>query len=179
MRWDGLKARIGKTRNACNIWVGKSVRRWLRVRFRRSWEGNVENVFRGMGLDTVDWIHLTRDRDSVTWRRTRILRAMKDEHLTDTAAAWGWTLLHYWRQVASATSPYIPHVPAQTPGRFVPWASVCAILISDVFGLSTWADTIACIPGNFAQVKSYWLVLGKVEVRVPAVMMHLMTFLTP
>jgi hypothetical protein len=66
MRWAGLVARIGATRNACRILVGKPEEKRPLGRPRRRWVDNIKMVLKEIEWDGVDWIELAQDRDE--WR---------------------------------------------------------------------------------------------------------------
>jgi hypothetical protein len=63
MRWAGHVARMGKTRNAYRILVGKPEGKRPLARPRNSWVDNIKMGLREMGWDGVDWIELAQDRD--------------------------------------------------------------------------------------------------------------------
>jgi hypothetical protein len=66
MRWAGHVARMGETRTAYRILVGKPEgRRPLGIP-RRRWVDNIKMDLRETGWDGRDWIKLTQDRDQ--WR---------------------------------------------------------------------------------------------------------------
>jgi transcription termination factor 2 len=66
MRWAGHVARMGETRNAYRILVGKLEGKRPLGRPRRRWVGNVKMDLREIGWDGMDWIKLAQDRDQ--WR---------------------------------------------------------------------------------------------------------------
>jgi hypothetical protein len=66
MRWAGHVARMGETRNAYRILVGKPERKRPLRRPRRSWVDNIKTDLREIGWDGVDWVDLAKDRDH--WR---------------------------------------------------------------------------------------------------------------
>jgi hypothetical protein len=66
MRWGGHVARMGKTRNAYRILVGKPEGKRPLGRPRRRWVDNIKIDLRELGWDGVDWIDLAQDR--VQWR---------------------------------------------------------------------------------------------------------------
>jgi hypothetical protein len=66
MRWAGHVARMGETRNAYRILVGKPEGKRPLGRPRRRWVGNIKIDLRGIGWDGVDLIELALDRDQ--WR---------------------------------------------------------------------------------------------------------------
>jgi hypothetical protein len=63
MRWEGHVARIGETRNACRILVGKPEGKRLLGRQRRRWMDNIKFDLRGIECDGMDWIDLAQDWD--------------------------------------------------------------------------------------------------------------------
>jgi hypothetical protein len=65
MRWAGHVARIGETRNACRILVGKPEGTRPLGRPRRRWVGNIKIDLRGIGWDSMDWIDLAQHRDQL------------------------------------------------------------------------------------------------------------------
>ncbi|KAJ4440260.1 hypothetical protein ANN_08399 [Periplaneta americana] len=67
LRWAGRVARMGESRNAYRVLVGRpEVKRPL-GRLRRRWEGNIKMDLREVGYDDRDWINLAQDRDR--WRQ--------------------------------------------------------------------------------------------------------------
>jgi hypothetical protein len=58
MRWTGHVARMGETKNACRILVGKP-----EGRPRRKWVNNIKMGLREIGWGDMDWIDLAEDRD--------------------------------------------------------------------------------------------------------------------
>jgi hypothetical protein len=66
MRRAGDVARIGETRNAYRILVGKPEGKRPLGRPRRRWVDNRKMDLREIGWDGVDWIELAQDRDQ--WR---------------------------------------------------------------------------------------------------------------
>jgi hypothetical protein len=65
-RWAGLVARIGKRRGVYRVLVGKPEGKKPLWRPRRRWDDNIEMDFQELGCGDMDWIDLSRDRDS--WR---------------------------------------------------------------------------------------------------------------
>ncbi|KAJ4448244.1 hypothetical protein ANN_10258 [Periplaneta americana] len=66
LRWAGHVARMGESRNAYRVLVGRpEVKRPL-GRPRRRWEDNIKMDLREVGCDDRDWINLAQDRDR--WR---------------------------------------------------------------------------------------------------------------
>ncbi|KAJ4433050.1 hypothetical protein ANN_15307 [Periplaneta americana] len=63
MRWAGHVARMGESRNAYRVLVGRSEGKSSLGRPRRRWEDNIEMDLRNVGYDDRDWINLAQDRD--------------------------------------------------------------------------------------------------------------------
>ncbi|KAJ4429614.1 hypothetical protein ANN_21800, partial [Periplaneta americana] len=57
LRWAGYVARMGESRNAYRVLVGRP---------RRRWEDNIKMNLREVGYDDREWINLAQDRDQ--WR---------------------------------------------------------------------------------------------------------------
>jgi hypothetical protein len=66
MRWAGHVARMGETRNAYRMLVGKPEGKRTLGRPRRRWVDNIKMDLRDLGWDGMDWIDLAQDRDQ--WR---------------------------------------------------------------------------------------------------------------
>ncbi|KAJ4439183.1 hypothetical protein ANN_15142 [Periplaneta americana] len=66
LRWAGHVARMGESRNAYRVLVGKPEGKRPLGRPRRRWEGNIKMDLREVGYDDRDWINLAEDRDQ--WR---------------------------------------------------------------------------------------------------------------
>jgi hypothetical protein len=66
MRWAGHVARMGETRNAYRILVGKPEGKRPLGRPRRMWVDNIKMDLGEIGWDGMDWIELAQDRDQ--WR---------------------------------------------------------------------------------------------------------------
>ncbi|KAJ4448438.1 hypothetical protein ANN_10454 [Periplaneta americana] len=64
LRWAGHVARMGESRNAYRVLVGRPEGKRLLGRPRRRWEDKMD--LREVGYDDRDWINLTQDRDR--WR---------------------------------------------------------------------------------------------------------------
>jgi hypothetical protein len=60
MIWAGHDPRIGKMRNAHNIFVGKHEGKKALGRFMRRREDNIRMDFREIRWEGVDWMHLAR-----------------------------------------------------------------------------------------------------------------------
>jgi hypothetical protein len=66
MRWAGHVTRMGETRNAYRILVGKPEEKSPLGRQRRRWVDNIKMDLRETGWDGMNWIELAQDRDQ--WR---------------------------------------------------------------------------------------------------------------
>jgi hypothetical protein len=55
MRWAGFVARMGETRNAYRILVGKPEGKRQLGRSRRRWVDNIKIDLREIGWDGLDW----------------------------------------------------------------------------------------------------------------------------
>jgi hypothetical protein len=66
MRLAGHVARMGETRNAYRILVGKPEGKRPLGRPRRRWVDNIKMDLREIGWNGMDWIELAQDRDQ--WR---------------------------------------------------------------------------------------------------------------
>jgi hypothetical protein len=58
MRWAGHVARMGETRNAYRILLGKPEGKRPLGRSRRRWVDNIKMDLREIGWDGMDWIKL-------------------------------------------------------------------------------------------------------------------------
>ncbi|KAJ4437465.1 hypothetical protein ANN_17609 [Periplaneta americana] len=66
LRWAGHVARMGESRNAYRVLVGRPEGKRPSGRPRRRWEDNIKLDLRELGYDDRDWINLAQDRDR--WR---------------------------------------------------------------------------------------------------------------
>ncbi|KAJ4428782.1 hypothetical protein ANN_25775 [Periplaneta americana] len=66
LRWAGQVARMGESRNAYRVLVGRPKGKRPLGRPRRRWEDNIKMDLREVGYDDREWIHLAQDRDQ--WR---------------------------------------------------------------------------------------------------------------
>jgi hypothetical protein len=66
IRWAWHVARMGETRNAYRILVGKPERKRPLRRSRRRWVNYIKTDLREIGWDGMDWIGLAQNRDQ--WR---------------------------------------------------------------------------------------------------------------
>jgi hypothetical protein len=63
MRWAGHVARLGETRNAYRILVGKPEGKRPLGRPRQRWVDNIKMDLGEIGRDGTDWTELAQDRD--------------------------------------------------------------------------------------------------------------------
>ncbi|KAJ4441857.1 hypothetical protein ANN_11716, partial [Periplaneta americana] len=66
LRWAGHVARMGESRNAYRVLVGRQEGKRPLGRPRRRWEDNIKMDLREVRYDDRDWINLAQDRDQ--WR---------------------------------------------------------------------------------------------------------------
>ncbi|KAJ4436798.1 hypothetical protein ANN_16930 [Periplaneta americana] len=66
LRWAGHVARMGESRNAYRVLVGRPEGKRPLGRPRRRWEDNIKMDLRKVGYDDRDWLNLAQDRDR--WR---------------------------------------------------------------------------------------------------------------
>ncbi|KAJ4429544.1 hypothetical protein ANN_21713 [Periplaneta americana] len=66
LRWAGYVARMGESRNAYRVLVGRPEGKRPLGRPRRRWEDNIKMDLREVGYDDRGWINLAQDRDQ--WR---------------------------------------------------------------------------------------------------------------
>ncbi|KAJ4447111.1 hypothetical protein ANN_09111 [Periplaneta americana] len=66
LRWAGHVPRMGESRNAYRVLVGRPEGKRPLGRPRRRWEDNIKMDLREVGYDDRDWINLAQDRDR--WR---------------------------------------------------------------------------------------------------------------
>ncbi|KAJ4429551.1 hypothetical protein ANN_21720 [Periplaneta americana] len=66
LRWAGHVARMGESRNAYRVLVGRPEGKRPLGRPRRRWKDNIKMNLREVGYDDRDWINLAQDRDQ--WR---------------------------------------------------------------------------------------------------------------
>ncbi|KAJ4443398.1 hypothetical protein ANN_05066 [Periplaneta americana] len=66
LRWAGHVARMGESRNAYRVLVGRPEGKRPLGRPRRRWENNIKMDLREMGYDDREWINFAQDRDQ--WR---------------------------------------------------------------------------------------------------------------
>ncbi|KAJ4427608.1 hypothetical protein ANN_25256 [Periplaneta americana] len=66
LRWAGHVARMGESRNAYRVLVGRPEGKRPLGMPRRRWEDNIKMDLREVGCDDRDWINLAQDRDR--WR---------------------------------------------------------------------------------------------------------------
>ena len=64
MRWAGHVARMGERRDVCRVLVGKPEGKRPLGKHWPRWEDNIKMDLQEVGCGCMDWIELTRDRDS-------------------------------------------------------------------------------------------------------------------
>ncbi|KAJ4429512.1 hypothetical protein ANN_21681 [Periplaneta americana] len=80
LRWAGHVARMGETRNAYRVLVGRPEGKRPLGRPRRRWEDNIKMDLREVGYDDRDWINLAQDRCLKIWcELKKIFGAKRDE----------------------------------------------------------------------------------------------------
>ncbi|KAJ4445651.1 hypothetical protein ANN_12334, partial [Periplaneta americana] len=80
LRWAGHVARMGESRNAYRVLVGRPEGKRPLVRPRRRWEDNIKMDLRKVGYDDRDWINLAQDRDQRRACHFAILGSSIDIH---------------------------------------------------------------------------------------------------
>ncbi|KAJ4446942.1 hypothetical protein ANN_13644 [Periplaneta americana] len=92
LRWAGHVARMGESRNAYRVLVGRPERKRPLGRPRRRWEDNIKMDLREVGYDDRDWINLAQDRDQ--WqayvRAAMNLRFLKTQQGRQIFAVRSW-----------------------------------------------------------------------------------------
>ncbi|KAJ4426496.1 hypothetical protein ANN_27310, partial [Periplaneta americana] len=63
LRWAGLVARMGESRNAYRVLVGRPEGKRRLGRPRRRWEDNIKMYLREVGYDDRDWINLAQEQE--------------------------------------------------------------------------------------------------------------------
>ncbi|KAJ4438662.1 hypothetical protein ANN_14609 [Periplaneta americana] len=66
LRWAGHVARMGESRNAYSVLIGRPEGKRPLGRPRRRWEDNIKMDLREVGYDDREWINFAQDRDQ--WR---------------------------------------------------------------------------------------------------------------
>ncbi|KAJ4443710.1 hypothetical protein ANN_05385 [Periplaneta americana] len=103
LRWAGHVARMGESRNAYRVLVGRPEGKRPLGRPRRRWEDNIKMDLREVGYDDRDWLNLAQDRDR--WRAYSDVEAKRQGswHLQRPLA------LSSWRGNNSSFFAVIPH----------------------------------------------------------------------
>ncbi|KAJ4451034.1 hypothetical protein ANN_02470 [Periplaneta americana] len=91
LRWAGHVARMGESRNAYRVLVGRPEGKTPLGRPRRRWEDNIKMDLREVRYDDRDWINLAQDRDQ-WWAYVRAAMNLREararlQHLQDLLAA--------------------------------------------------------------------------------------------
>ncbi|KAJ4440062.1 hypothetical protein ANN_08193 [Periplaneta americana] len=100
LRWAGHVARMGESRNAYRVLVGRPEGKRPLERPRRRWE-DIKMYLREVGYDDRDWINLAQDRDR--WR-AYVRAAMNLRSRLRAAADFG--LPGMWSLVAGGSAMY-------------------------------------------------------------------------
>ncbi|KAJ4426768.1 hypothetical protein ANN_26567 [Periplaneta americana] len=101
LRWAGHVARMGESRNAYRVLVGRPEGKRPLGRPRRRWEDNIKMDLRDMGYDDREWINLAQDRDQ--WRAyVRAAMNLRKDEVTGE-----WRKLHNAELHAFYPSPDI------------------------------------------------------------------------
>ncbi|KAJ4450629.1 hypothetical protein ANN_02057 [Periplaneta americana] len=80
LRWAEHVARMGESRNACRVLVGRPEGKRPLGRPRCRWEDNIKMNLRDVGYDDKDWINLAQDRDQ--WiRNEAVLERVGEERM--------------------------------------------------------------------------------------------------
>ncbi|KAJ4446816.1 hypothetical protein ANN_13514, partial [Periplaneta americana] len=83
LRWTGHVARMGESRNAYRVLVGRPEGKRPLGRPRRRWEDNIKMDLREVGYDDREWINFAQDRDQ--WKDEAASRP-KSEFIPKTLA---------------------------------------------------------------------------------------------
>ncbi|KAJ4443576.1 hypothetical protein ANN_05250 [Periplaneta americana] len=90
LRWAEHASRMGESRNAYRVLVGRPERKRRLGRPRRRWEDNIKMDLREVGCDDREWINFAQDRDQ--WRAyVNKTSASKDCIRGDVPKFSGWT----------------------------------------------------------------------------------------
>ncbi|KAJ4443767.1 hypothetical protein ANN_05545 [Periplaneta americana] len=95
LRWAGHVARMGESRNAYRVLVGRPEGKRPLGRPRRRWEDNIKMDLREVGYDDRDWINLAQDRDR--WRAyVRAAMNLRDDNiaLNESAMRISYKICH-------------------------------------------------------------------------------------
>jgi hypothetical protein len=100
MRWAGNVSRMGETRNAYRILVGKPEGKRLLGRPRRRWVDDIKTDLTEKGCDGMDWIELAQDRDQ--WRAlvNTVMHLRVPQHCWE-CPEW----LHNWQLPRKGSAP--------------------------------------------------------------------------
>ncbi|KAJ4439013.1 hypothetical protein ANN_14969 [Periplaneta americana] len=91
LRWAGHVARMGESRNAYSVLVGRPEGKRPLGRQRRRWEDNIKMDLRELGYDDRDWINLAQNRDQ-WWAYVRAamnLRMNEDDEESSKGTKYG------------------------------------------------------------------------------------------
>ncbi|KAJ4431809.1 hypothetical protein ANN_20414 [Periplaneta americana] len=104
LRWAGHVARMGESRNAYRVLVGRPEEKRPLGRPRCKWENNIKMDLREVGYDGRDWINLAQDRDQ--WRA--YVRAAMNLRVLKSQRYWGAVQTAAFLATNAASSDSIP-----------------------------------------------------------------------
>ncbi|KAJ4428441.1 hypothetical protein ANN_24478 [Periplaneta americana] len=105
LRWGGHVARMGESRNAYRVLVGRPEGKTPFGRPRRRWEDNIKMDLREVGYDDREWINLAQDRDQ--WR-AYVRAAMNLRRLDEgeTISGIPRCTIHDWKRNRATLEEY-------------------------------------------------------------------------
>ncbi|KAJ4439479.1 hypothetical protein ANN_07603 [Periplaneta americana] len=121
LRWAGHVARLGESRNAYRVLVGRPEGKRPLGKPRRRWEDNIKMDLKEVGYDDRDWINLAQDRDQ--WRA--YVKAAMNLRLPSIS---GGRLLYPQAEDAPCRGDRDPHT----------WLVIIVVL----YGCETWTLTL-------------------------------------
>jgi len=107
MKLAGYVPCMGKIRNAYNILVGKHLGKITLGKPRHRWEDNLRMDLRDGGWESVEWIHLTQDRDKWWTFRSTVMNIRLPLKAVNFLSSWmtssfsGSTVLNEISQLVS------------------------------------------------------------------------------
>ncbi|KAJ4429686.1 hypothetical protein ANN_21887 [Periplaneta americana] len=102
LRWAGHVARMGESRNAYRMLVGRPEGKKSLGRPRRRWEDNIRMDLREVGYDDRDWINLAQDRDRWLAYEKQILKLLENKVLRKIFGAKRGEVTGEWRKLHKA-----------------------------------------------------------------------------
>ncbi|KAJ4427408.1 hypothetical protein ANN_25030 [Periplaneta americana] len=110
LNWAGHIARMGESRNAYRVLIGRPEGKRPLGRPRRRWEDNIKMYLREVGYDGRDWINLAQDRDQ--WRA--YVKAAMNLRTRERALSLIEEVYHYHHLLTTTTTTY-HHLPPPPP----------------------------------------------------------------